>query len=44
VSGKKEGGNPFNPGDISKMNPDTKGVMAEKLGKIIAEVLDEPEA
>lgn len=30
----------FDPTSISKMHPDTKRVMAEKLSKIIEEVLD----
>ncbi len=38
MTGKKE----FNPEDLSKMTPDTKRVMVEKLGKIIEEVLDTP--
>jgi len=33
----------FDVTSISKMTSDTKGVMAEKLGKIIEEVLDRPE-
>lgn len=36
--------NQFKPEDISKMTPDIKGVLADKLGKIIEEVLDNPEA
>jgi len=36
-------GKPFKIEDISKMTPDTKEVMAEKLGKIIEEELDTKE-
>ncbi len=43
MSGKKKDGGSFSPGDLSKMTPGTKGVMAEKLAKIIDEVLDNPE-
>jgi len=38
-----KGRNQFKPEDISKMTPDTKEVMAKKLGKIIEEVFDNPE-
>ena len=43
MTSKKESRNPFKPGDISKMTPDTKEVIVKKLGKIIEEVLDNPE-
>ena len=42
MSSKKDGGS-FNPEDLSKMTAGTKKVLVEKLGKIIAEVLDNPE-
>jgi len=42
--GRNKDNKPFSMDEISKMAPETKKSVAEKLGKIIRETLDAPES